>query len=263
MNFPKIVGILNVTPDSFSDGGNYLNHNSALDYALKMLDNGADIIDIGGESTRPGSDFVEEDIELQRVLPVIKSIKSVRPNAKVSLDSTKFNVIKSALDCGIDFINDVSCLRYDEKIASLANEYKVPLILMHSRENPKNMQHSPHYNNLWGELIKEIEKAVQISKNYGVQEIIIDPGIGFAKSYEHNIEILRNFQNLYTFNLPIMLAISRKSFIGKMLDISVPEERDMASILIHSLMLHHRIDYIRIHNVSLANQLLKIYNMLN
>jgi dihydropteroate synthase len=260
--FPKVMGILNVTPDSFSDGGMFNNFDSALNLVENMIQQGVDIVDIGGESTKPGSDFVDAETEASRVIPVIKAIKSVFPEIKISIDTTKYEVALKALELGADMINDVSCLRYDKRLANLARQFDVPIVLMHSRMNPKTMQNAPSYENLWEELLAELNDSIQIAKHEGAKEIIVDPGIGFAKNFDHNIEILKNFDRLYQLKLPLMLAISRKSFIGKLTNIELASDRDLATALLHGQMLQFDIDYIRVHNVNAISQLKKIHAIL-
>ncbi|MDT3738397.1 MAG: dihydropteroate synthase [Candidatus Kapabacteria bacterium] len=262
-NFPQVVGILNVTPDSFSDGGEHYQGDKAVDFALKMIDHGADIIDIGGESTKPGAESIDTETEIQRVIPVIKKIKNIQPQIKISVDTTKYEVARTALDLGCNMINDVSCLRKQPRLAELAGQYDVPIILMHSRENPKTMQQSPHYNNLWDELLGELRTSIESAKKSGATKIIADPGIGFAKSFENNLEILKNFDRLYQLNVPLLLGLSRKSFIGKMLGIDVPSERDFATVIIHSLLLKYKIEYIRVHNTGMTRQLKMICEALD
>jgi dihydropteroate synthase len=160
-------------------------------------------------------------------------------------------------------INDVSCLRKQPRLAELAGQYDVPIILMHSRENPKTMQQSPHYNNLWDELLGELRTSIESAKKSGATKIIADPGIGFAKSFENNLEILKNFDRLYQLNVPLLLGLSRKSFIGKMLGIDVPSERDFATVIIHSLLLKYKIEYIRVHNTGMTRQLKMICEALD
>lgn len=262
-NFPLVVGILNVTPDSFSDGGEHFTQDNAVDFALKMIDNGADIIDIGGESTKPGAESIDTETEIQRVIPVIEKIKNIDPRINISVDTTKYDFARMALDLGCNMINDVSCLRKEPRLAELAGEYDVPIIIMHSRESPKTMQHLPHYDNLWGELIGELDTSIESAKKSGASKIIADPGIGFAKSYENNLEILKNFDKLYQLNVPLLIGISRKSFIGKMLGIDIPSERDFATIIIHSMLLKYKIEYIRVHNVGMIRQLKMICEALD
>lgn len=263
LKFPQIMGILNVTPDSFSDGNKFHDTESAVNHAIEMIEEGADIIDIGGESTRPGSEFVDIDTEIQRVIPVIKIVKMMFPDVRISVDTTKYDVARQALDLGTDMLNDVSCMRNEPRLADLVGEYDVPLIIMHSRDNPKNMQNSPHYDNLFDELINELQNAVDLAQSRGAKQIIIDPGIGFAKNYEHNLEILRNLDKLSILKLPVLLGISRKSFIGKMLGVENADERDFASAIIHTLLLSKNVDIIRVHNVQMFNDILRIHEILN
>ncbi len=262
-NFPLVMGIVNITPDSFSDGGKITNVDSAVEHSLKMLDWGVDIIDIGGESTRPGSEPVNIETELNRVIPIIKNLKKINSNIKISIDTTKYEVAKEALDCGANFLNDISGLRFEPKLADLAYEYNVPLILMHSRENPKIMQNNPFYNDTINEVKNELKESIKKAESKKISKIIIDPGIGFAKGYEHNIEIINNIDKFYNLNYPILLGISRKAFIGHILKEKTPEKRDIGTLIIHSLLLKFKIDFIRVHNVELISKLKTIYNALN
>lgn len=261
--FPLIMGIINLTPDSFSDGGQFESIDSGVDYALRLVDSGADIIDIGGESTRPGSDFVDLNTEIERVIPFIRKIRQINPNIKISLDTTKYEVALSALELGINYINDISGLRFEPRLAELSAKYEVPLILMHSRDNPKKMQQSPYYDNLWDELITELTTSINKAKSMGANKLIIDPGIGFGKRYEDNLNILNNIDKLYHFNLPILLGLSRKSFIGTIINETDPQKRDFATAIVHSLLLKFNIDIIRVHNVDLTIQLKKVFEIFN
>jgi dihydropteroate synthase len=203
--FPLIMGIVNLTPDSFSDGGKINNTKSGVDYCLNLIDEGADILDLGGESTRPGSEPVSLESEIERVIPVIREVKKINPKIKISVDTTKYEVASQALDLGADYLNDISGLRFDDRLADLAAKFNIPLILMHSRKNPKTMQELPFYNYLFPELKNELQISVDIALSKGADKIIIDPGIGFAKNFEHNIEILKNLDDLMNLNYPILL----------------------------------------------------------
>ncbi|MBX3042168.1 MAG: dihydropteroate synthase [Candidatus Kapabacteria bacterium] len=260
--FPKVMGILNVTPDSFSDGGLYQDINLAHKRAMEMLESGADIIDIGGESTRPGAESVSLQEELNRVIPLIKLIKHSQANVVISIDTTKYEVAKAALETGATMINDVSCLRKEKRLVNLSGEYNVPLIIMHSRNTPKEMLKNADYKNVVSEVTSELKAAIQFAENEGLNNIMIDPGIGFAKNYCHNIEILRNLDKFEELKYPIVLGISRKRFIGKMLGLVNPVDRDLATMMIHSVLLNKNIEIIRVHNVELAIQLKTIYEEL-
>ena len=247
--FPKIMGILNVTPDSFSDGGDNYVHQTAIHNALKMLDEGADILDIGGESTRPGSMPVSTEEEIKRVVPVITAILENAPRAVISIDTTKYDVAKEAVAAGAKIINDVSGLEFEPKLADLAAENNCALVIMHMRGNPRTMQKNINYNNIISEISEFLHNKVEFARGKGVNDIIIDYGIGFGKSAEQNFELLRNSEK---FNIPgtrLMLGLSRKSFIGKKFAIEEPKQRDLPTALLHSLLLNKPIDIIRVHNV--------------
>jgi dihydropteroate synthase len=217
---PYIMGILNVTPDSFSDGGKFFDQKKAIDQALKLVEEGADILDVGGESTRPGSDAVPEDEEIKRVLPVIQA--AVRyTTVPVSIDTTKAGVAKAALDAGAAMVNDVSALRFDEKMGEVLAAAGVPLVVMHMRGVPKTMQAGPiEYSDLLGEIKTFLEEALQRAADAGVEreQIIVDPGIGFGKTPEHNLTILNRVGELAALGRPVLVGPSRKAFIGKVLD---------------------------------------------
>jgi dihydropteroate synthase len=257
--FPKIMGILNVTPDSFSDGGKFFSEDKAVAQGLKLLDDGADILDIGGESTRPGADSVSEDDELKRVIPVIMKIKKMRPKAVISIDSTKYNVARESVEAGATMINDISGLDNDIRLAELAARQNLGLIIMHIQGKPRTMQDNPIYDNVVNDVFNILKEKIEKAKDIGVQSIIADAGIGFGKTYEHNIALLKNYSNFHALGVPLMIGLSRKAFIGKMLDISDPSQRDIPTVLIHSLLLNKNIDIIRVHNVQLLMMLKKIY----
>lgn len=262
MNFPKIMGIVNVTPDSFSDGGMFYDSKAAVAWGLKLLEDGADILDIGGESTRPGSDPVSVTEELRRVIPVIEGIKKERPDAVISIDTTKYDVAKAAIEAGATIINDVSGLQNDIRLASLAGEKNCTLVIMHMLGTPKTMQINPKYENVVEEIFSFLKNKIDIAKQFGVKSIVADVGIGFGKTVEHNWELLRNIPRFYELNVPLLLGISRKSFIGKTLNIDNPIERDLPTLLLHSLLLNFKIDIIRVHNVKQFQMLRVLYQKL-
>lgn len=260
--FPKIMGILNVTPDSFSDGGLFVDQQTAIIHSLKMIDNGAEIIDIGGESTKPGSLPVSEEVELSRVIPIIKVLKHLKPNIKVSIDTTKYNVAKAAIQEGASMINDVSGLNSDLGLAELAAENNTDLIIMHCQGNPQNMQLNPSYNNVVDEVFQFLKDKIDIAKKIGCKSVIADVGIGFGKTIEHNLELLRNLPKFKELDVPISLGISRKRFIGNLLNIENPIERDIPTALLHSLLLSYGVDIIRVHNVKMISMLKVLYEAL-
>ncbi len=257
------MGIVNVTEDSFSDGGKYLAVDSAVAHALELIADGADIIDIGGESTRPGADEINEDTELSRVLPVIEGIMEKRPNTILSIDTTKFKVAKAAVNAGAIIINDISGLTVEPRLAELAAETCASLVIMHRQGNAQTMQQNPHYNNVFEEIFAFLQERIYFARSIGVQNIIADVGIGFGKTYEHNVELLRRHKEFTMLGVPLLLGISRKRFIGEMLGIEIPEERDTATALLHALLLGSGASIIRVHNVKLISQLRRIHSEIN
>lgn len=210
------MGILNVTPDSFSDGGKYFKPERAVDRALEMIDEGADFIDVGGESTRPGAEPVPLAEELNRVLPVI-SILAARTDVPISIDSYKSQVAMSALDAGAMIVNNISGLGFDERMASLAGQMGASVVLMHMKGEPRTMQNNPVYDDLWQKIIGHLREGIERAKQFGIDQIIVDPGIGFGKLPVHNLQILKNLTRLEILGYPILVGASRKSFIGHVL----------------------------------------------
>jgi len=228
-----IMGILNMTPDSFSDGGQFKSHDKAIDHALKMVEEGANIIDIGGESTRPGAESVQLEEELSRTIPIIEAIR-LKSDCLISIDTYKSKVAKAALVSGADMVNDISGLTFDHNMASLVAERNVPVIIMHIKGKPGDMQKNPNYDNLIKEIKAFFEVQIAIAKRAGIDSgnIILDPGIGFGKRLEDNFEIIRELGQISTMGYPVLLGPSRKSFIGFTLDLPVEEriEGTLASI---------------------------------
>ncbi|MGY8750473.1 MAG: dihydropteroate synthase [Fidelibacterota bacterium] len=243
------MGILNVTPDSFSDGGQFTSSQQAADYAIMMINEGADIIDIGGESSRPGAKPVPLDEELKRIKPVIKLIRE-QTDCLISIDTYKASVAEAAIDLGADIINDITSLSYDQSMANLVSTRKVPIILMHMQGSPQNMQLNPSYNNLINDLIIFFKTKIEIANKAGILDnmIIIDPGIGFGKSVEDNFEIIRELKQIKAMGYPILLGPSRKSFIGEALNLPVKDrlEGTMASITVGII---NGANIVRVHDV--------------
>lgn len=256
-NIPRVMGILNVTPDSFSDGGKYLSVDSALNKALKMLDEGADIIDIGGESTRPGSEPVTLDEELTRTIPVIKKLTSLRNDAIISIDTTKSEVARQALDNGAALINDISGLTFDEDMISVVHEHNAGIIIMHIKGNPKTMQINPSYNNVIDEVKEFLTTQTKKANVSGIDKIIIDPGIGFGKRVEDNFELIKNLEKFNSIGFPIMIGLSRKSFIGKTLDLDV-DNRDIPTVILEAISIFKSARIVRTHNVKYCSQMIKL-----
>lgn len=256
------MGILNVTPDSFSDGGKYLDEENAIKHALKLIDDGADIIDIGGESTRPGSIGVDTEDELARVLPVIEKILSLKSDVCISIDTTKSKVAEEAVKLGAKIINDVSGGIFDENIFNISSKYNVPLVIMHMKGKPKDMQNSPSYNNVIDEISNYFNARIKKSLYYNADKIILDPGIGFGKRIEDNYQILKNLEAFKKFNYPILIGVSRKSFLGKSLDVAL-DERNNSTIIAETISAMMGAKIIRTHNVKNAIELTKILQFLN
>lgn len=216
---PLVMGILNVTPDSFSDGGQFTTAEVAVEHALEMVQSGADIIDIGGESTRPGAQPVEEDEELKRIIPVIESLRD-QSTIPISIDTYKANVAEAALDAGADMVNDISGLRFDTRMLKLISDRRVVVVIMHMKGSPREMQVDPHYDDCVAEILEFFKQSIALCTEQGIDKskIILDPGIGFGKRLYDNVEILSRFEEFTRFGVPVMVAASRKSFIGMLHD---------------------------------------------
>ncbi|MFB6291347.1 MAG: dihydropteroate synthase [Candidatus Bipolaricaulia bacterium] len=244
-----IMGILNVTPDSFSDGGRFLARDKAKRRALEMDENGADIIDIGGESTRPGAEKVELETELDRTIPVIEEIRK-ETDVPISIDTYKSEVARKALKAGADIVNDISALRFDPKLGKLAGEEDVPVVLMHMQGTPRTMQKNPSYGDVVEDIKEFLSKRIEKAVEFGIsrKKIIVDPGIGFGKKYEDNYEILRRLEEFETLDCPLLLGTSRKSFIGDTLELP-PDERVEGTIASNVVGLLRGADILRVHDV--------------
>ena len=230
-----IMGVLNVTPDSFSDGGIFFSFEDAVYQGQKLFEDGADILDIGGESTRPFSDQVSEEEEIRRVVPVIERLAS-RISIPISIDTNKANVARQAINAGASMINDISSLRLDSKMADVAVEYGVPLILMHMLGTPKTMQIEPTYVDPIAEIKAFLENAVDRAEDQGISrsKVIIDPGIGFGKTLEHNLLLIKNLKEFKTLDVPIMIGTSRKAFLRNILKDPSVEDIDPQSAIIEA-----------------------------
>ncbi len=259
---PKIMGILNVTPDSFSDGGKYLNIENAFAHAKKLLNDGADILDIGGESTRPGAIPISVDEELYRVIPVIEKIYLEHPETRISIDTTKSEVADEAIKAGACLINDISGGTFDAQILTIASKHEVPFVIMHIKGNPSNMQDSPFYNDIIDEISIYFEKQIKVAEENNVDKIILDPGIGFGKRIEDNYSILNNIDSFNKFGFPILIGVSKKSFLGKTLNIEV-NERTNSTIIAETIAAKNGANIIRTHNVKNAVELKKMISFLN
>ncbi len=259
LNFslPKIMGIVNVTPDSFSDGGKYFSIDDAVDHGIKLLDEGADIIDIGGESTRPGSDSVLLEEELRRTIPVIKKILQIRKNTLISIDTTKSETAKQALDSGAQIINDISGLTFDEKMIDTAKHFNAGVVIMHIKGSPKTMQEDPIYKDVLKEVYDFLVVQCLKAKQNDISKIIVDPGIGFGKRIEDNFSLIKNLHYFESLDYPIMIGLSKKSFIGKTLNLEI-EEREIGTVILETAAVLKSARIIRTHNVKYCNQIVKL-----
>jgi len=244
-----VMGVLNLTPDSFYDGGSYPTQRAAVNRALEMVDEGADIIDIGGESSRPGAAPVSEREELGRVLPVIKRIRK-QSEIMLSIDTTKATVAAEAIACGTTIVNDISALRSDPGMARVIARNKVFLVLMHMQGTPRTMQHDPIYGDPVREISGFLQERIKVALGASIpcQRIIVDPGIGFGKKLEHNLVILQNLNRFATLEVPILVGLSRKSFIGEILGSSA-EDRLTATIAANAIAVANGANIIRVHDV--------------
>lgn len=253
----KLMGVLNVTPDSFSDGNLFLNPKRAIRQAMRMIQEGADIIDIGGESTRPGARPVSAREEMRRILPVIQHLKRTS-SIPLSVDTTKPQVAEAALEEGADIINDITGLRH-KKMAPLVSRYRAGVIVMHMKGSPQTMQRSPFYRRLIPEIKKSLQRGVQTALEAGIssRNILIDPGIGFGKTFQHNIEILRLLYSFQVLNQPILVGVSRKSFIGHYLGNVPPDQRLSGSLALAVISIMNGTHVLRVHDVKEHREVVK------
>ncbi|MEK6673112.1 MAG: dihydropteroate synthase [Nitrospirota bacterium] len=245
-----IMGVLNVTPDSFSDGGLYYHRDVAVEHALRLADEGADIIDIGGESTRPGSEPVSLDEEIRRTIPVIE-ILAKKVNIPISIDTYKPAVAERALGAGASIVNDISGLRSDPEMPKVVARYKVPVVIMHIKGKPKDMQVNPVYEALIPEIMDYLRGSIRLAVESGIKEdmIIIDPGIGFGKTFDHNLEILKNLNEFALLGKPLLAGPSRKAFIGKILGDLPASERFEGTAAAVAIAVMNGANIIRVHDV--------------
>lgn len=245
-----IMGILNVTPDSFADGGRFFDMESAIRHGLQMAEDGADIIDVGGESTRPGSERVEYEEELRRTVPVIRAL-SKKVRIPISIDTCKAGIAERALDAGASIINDISGLRFDPEMPKVAATYGTPVVIMHIKGTPKDMQANPAYDALIPEIVDYLREGVRIAADSGIREdmIIVDPGIGFGKTFDHNLLILKNLRDFAMLEKPLLVGPSRKAFIGKILNDAAPSDRLEGTAAAVAISILNGANIVRVHDV--------------
>jgi len=243
-----VMGVLNVTPDSFSDGGKYLDPEAAIKHAIEMEKEGADFIDIGGQSTRPGAEEVSLEEELKRVIPVLKEVvKAVK--VPVSVDTYRSVIADEALGYGAVIVNDISGFNFDTAMPKVIANHNATAIVMHMKGTPKNMQSDPFYDNLLGEISHYFENAAWKANVEGIKQIIIDPGIGFGKTTEHNLQLIKNLASFKKLDSPILVGVSRKSMIGKILNTEDIYDRIEGTIVLNTLALANGANIIRVHDV--------------
>ena len=243
------MGVVNVTPDSFSDGGRYLDARAAIAHGQQLAAEGAAILDVGGESTRPGADPVSEEEELRRVVPVVEGLAGA---ARVSIDTSKTAVAAAALDAGADYVNDVTAFRGDPELAGLVGERGVDCCLMHMLGEPRTMQEDPRYDDVVDDVRAFLEQRVEFAVREGVREerIMVDPGIGFGKTLEHNLELLRRLDRIATIGFPVVIGTSRKTFLGRLTGREDPHDRVAATVATTVLALERGASVFRVHDVA-------------
>lgn len=256
------MGIVNVTPDSFSDGGKYSSAQHAVDEIGRMMEEGAAIIDIGGESTRPGANPVSESEEMDRVLPVLEPALDHFPDLFFSIDTTKYRVAEESLKLGAQIINDISGLQKEPRLANLCSVYNAGYVLMHSQGNPQTMQKNPEYENVLDDIFAFLKKGIEQLKKAGVSSIVVDPGIGFGKTLQHNLDIIKGLKKFITLDCPVLVGASRKSMLGKLLGNRPAEERLAGTLAVHYHCLMQGANILRVHDVKEAVDSVKIFEAL-
>lgn len=255
------MGVINVTPDSFSDGGLYTETERALAHALAMIDDGAQIIDVGGESTRPGAADVTEDEERRRVLPLIERLHDARPDCIISIDTTKASVAKAACDAGATMINDISGLTFDPLMARTAAETGAALVVMHIQGKPRTMQHNPTYDDVVEDIRASLQESIQRARRAGVElaQIIVDPGIGFGKTIAHNYTLMQHLHRFVEMGHAVLLGPSRKSFLGAQLGRPTkPDERVWATAAAVAIGIYAGAHIVRVHDVAQMRDVVRI-----
>ena len=256
----SIMGVINLTPDSFSDGGDLNSNNKVLDQVRHFLSNGADIIDLGAQSTRPGAKEIGSKKEIKRLIPILKKIRSLYPEIIISIDTFNSEVAYEALSNGADWINDVTGGRRDEEIMDVVSNFKCPFVITHSRGNSQNMNELTKYGDFLNEVLNSLDHLIKkaLEKNISKDNIILDPGIGFSKNMNQNLDLLRNLELFKKLNFPILIGASRKRFIGEILNEINPKERDIGTLAISCLCSQLNIHLVRVHNVGINCQILKV-----
>lgn len=254
---PLVMGVINCTPDSFYSGSRYSGMNEILKTAEKMLNQGADILDIGGQSTRPGSELLTAEEELKRILEPVKEIHKNFPQSFISVDTFYSNVAKETVDAGACIVNDISSGSMDESILQVVAKLKVPFVSMHMQGTPQNMQVNPYYGNVVQEIYDFFQKKILLLKAAGIKDIIIDPGFGFGKTIVHNFELLKSLETFKKLNCPLLVGLSRKSFVYKSIGLT-SEEALAGTIVMNTIAVQNGADILRVHDVKEAKQTIQL-----
>ena len=261
LSTPKVMGILNVTPNSFYDGGKHKEINSIIHQVDKMLSEGADFIDIGAYSSKPSAEFVSEEEEIKRLVPIVKSLVETFPNIVLSVDTFRAQVAKASVENGVAMVNDIAAGLLDDKMLETVAELKVPYIMMHMRGNPQTMQSLTDYNDIVKVMIFYFSERIQKARSFGISDIVIDPGFGFAKTLEQNYEVLHKMELFSILELPILVGVSRKSMIYKVLENSPQEALNGTSVL-NTIALQKGAKILRVHDVKEAVECIKLVSKL-
>lgn len=262
LDVPRVMGIVNVTPDSFSDGGKFHSVQQTIDAIGKMVDEGAAIVDIGGESTRPGADPVPVSEEMDRVLPVLEPALKNFPRTFFSVDTTKYQVAEESLKMGAHIINDVSGLQKEPRLADLCSEYNAGYVLMHSLGDPKTMQKNPEYKNVVEDIFTFLKEGIEQLQEAGVSSLVVDPGIGFGKTLQHNLDIIKGLKKFITLDCPVLVGASRKSMFVKLFGERPAEERLAGTLAVHYHCLLQGASILRVHDVKEAVDSVKVFEAL-
>lgn len=254
---PKVMGIINLTPDSFYDGGKFCSEKEVIYQAQKMLEEGATFLDLGGYSSRPGAKFVSEEDELNRVLPVVKSLIKEFPNVNLSIDTFRSKIAKTCIENGACMINDISAGLLDPLMLEVIANYKVPIVMMHMRGTPETMMLNTNYENLTNDIIYFFSERIAKARALGINDIIVDPGFGFSKKLDQNFELFNNLNQFLFLNTPILIGISRKSMIQKILNTSATESLNGTTAL-HSIALQKGVSILRVHDVKEAYETISL-----
>jgi dihydropteroate synthase len=261
LSTPKVMGILNVTPNSFYDGGKHKEINSIIHQVDKMLSEGADFIDIGAYSSKPSAEFVSEEEEIKRLVPIVKSLVETFPNIVLSVDTFRAQVAKASVENGVAMVNDIAAGLLDDKMLETVAELKVPYIMMHMRGNPQTMQSLTDYNDIVKEMIFYFSERIQKARSFGISDIVIDPGFGFAKTLEQNYEVLNKMELFSILELPLLAGVSRKSMIYKVLE-SSPQEALNGTSVLNTIALQKGAKILRVHDVKEAVECIKLVSKL-